>query len=388
LDVADSKDPPPEDKTSTEYYLWLTEPPLVREREEALSWLGESFLWGGVTILILSAAVTITLPEAGSPVLAVALYFLLGVALLSQARFSVSHSGWLAQGITVQPGISRRWLLWVLIFLLIVVAVALLLPTNYALGPVLAVYTLLLMIFDVVMLVISFLVYLVVLLLALLFPGVETPTPPALGMPTPVPPDEALAAGAGSSIPWLQVVMSIVFWLTILSIVGYALLRFLQDRWNILEEGEAAGTWWARLLTWLRGLWQRWWDWQGGVGVEWARRRLERPGRGSLSARLPRFFSLRRLSPRDLVRYFYLSAERRAGDAGQPRGPGQTPYEYRASLDGRFPELEPDLEGLTEAFVRARYSRRPVEEEDAEAVKPLWQRIKAALRRKRFEGSS
>jgi hypothetical protein len=84
-----------------------------------------------------------------------------------------------------------------------------------------------------------------------------------------------------------------------------------------------------------------------------------------------------------LVRYFYLSTVRRAAKAGQPREPAQTPYEYEADLGRRFTDLEPDLSGLTEAFIEARYGHQPVESEDAEAVKPLWQRIKAVLRRAR-----
>jgi hypothetical protein len=100
---------------------------------------------------------------------------------------------------------------------------------------------------------------------------------------------------------------------------------------------------------------------------------------------LRRFFFPGRLPPREMIRYFYLSAARRAAQAGQPRGPGQTPFEYQAALDRQFPELEPDLEGLTEAFVQARYSNRTVAQQEAEAVKPLWQRIRAALRRKRAQ---
>jgi hypothetical protein len=86
-----------------------------------------------------------------------------------------------------------------------------------------------------------------------------------------------------------------------------------------------------------------------------------------------------------LVRYFYLSAARRAAQAGGARSPGQTPYEYQAALDRRFPDLEPDLAGLTDAFVQARYSLDQIERAEAEAVKPLWQRIKAALRRWRAQ---
>jgi hypothetical protein len=92
---------------------------------------------------------------------------------------------------------------------------------------------------------------------------------------------------------------------------------------------------------------------------------------------------LRRLSPSELVRYFYVSVERRAAQAGQPRKPGQTPHEYEEALRRRYPDLEPDLHGLTDAFVTARYSSRPLEQEDAEAVKPFWERVKAALRRRR-----
>jgi hypothetical protein len=167
-------------------------------------------------------------------------------------------------------------------------------------------------------------------------------------------------------------------------IVGYALARFFRERLLATTQEEGApGTWWARLIAWLRTLWGLWQNWRQGAQEALARQLAQRTGGQSGSGRLRHFLSLRRLSPRDLVRYFYLSAAKRAAQAGQPRRPEQTPYEYRQALDGRFPELEPDLTGLTEAFIQARYTPRPVAEEDADAVKSLWHRIKAALRRRR-----
>ena len=126
------------------------------------------------------------------------------------------------------------------------------------------------------------------------------------------------------------------------------------------------------------------WQWfKQEVQARWPRGRVRQRGGRTVGARLARYFSLRRLGPRDLIRYFYLSAARRASEAGQPRGSGQTPYEYESDLGRRFPDLEPDLGDLTEHFVRVRYSQRPVGQQEAEAAKGPWQRIKAALRRRR-----
>ncbi|MGD2205545.1 MAG: DUF4129 domain-containing protein [Anaerolineae bacterium] len=383
LDVKGGRVAPPPDKTSTEYYLWLTQPPLVRDREAALTWLGETFMWGGVWLLFASMIIHFLSPAAKLLAIPTLLYFALGVALLGQARFSVTHTGWLLQGIPVQPEIARRWLVWAVIFLVSVALVASLLPTEYAMGPVLAIHRLILIATEVILLIVTFITYLFVLLLSLFLPSIDAPADPLLSLPSATAPEPTPPS---SSLPWLEVLLSALFWMVILSIVGYALYRFVRDRFDLLGTGEeeGEGNWWQRILTWLRDLWQRWWTWRWGMQARLVRRLVARLADGPKSMQLSRFFSLGRLSPRELIHYFYLSTVHRAAQAGLPRRPGQTPYEYQTALDERFPDLERDLNGLTEAFVEARYSRRPVQEKDAKAVKPLWQRIKAALRRRRF----
>jgi hypothetical protein len=386
LDVQQRQVEPPPDKTSAAYYMWLTQPSAVRDRQERLDWLGEVFLWGGFLLLISSAGIHFLLPTMQTPAVPTLLYFALGIALLSQARFSVTHTSWLMQSIPVQANIGRRWLVWVAIFLVVVALVASVLPTAYALGPVQALFAAIGIVVQVVAFVFGTLYLLLMLFLSLFFPSVEPTQPP----PQVVPPSPPAGPNAASSaFPWLEVLLSILFWVTILAIVGYALIRFLRERLGMFDRGEAAEkTWWGRFLAWLRAAWRQFWSWQQGVQEELARRLAERRAGQPAASRLFRFLSLRGLSPRELVRYFYLSAERRAAQAGQPRRPGQTPYEYQESLDGHFPDLEPDLTGLTEAFVQARYNRRPVQQEEAEAVKPLWERIKTALRRKRAAGGT
>ncbi len=378
LDVTEPRAPPPADRTSVQYYMWMTEQPILRDRQETLARLTEMVLWGGVVLLVGSAAVHFLLGSAQGLAVPMLLYFALGIALLAQARFSAVHLGWQAQGIHVHPQVARRWLVWAAVFLVGVSLVALILPTYYSLGPLQACLGVFSMIYALLSFLVGLLVFLLTLPLALLSPSSETPVPPRLDSGF-LPPAEAAATGAHS--PWLQVLGSAAFWAMVLAIVAYAVIRFWRDR---ARDGEATGdTLWERFVTWIRALWERWWSLRQSFQDQIASRRAARKVAEQPALRLPHLFFPARLPPREMIRFFYLSAARRAAEAGKPRRPGQTPYEYRESLDEQFPELEPDLEGLTDAFVHARYSSRLVEQERAMAVKLLWQRIRAALRRRR-----
>jgi hypothetical protein len=385
LDVMGEKSKPPEDKTSIQYYLWLISPKPARSRQEELERLASFFVWGGAVLLLVSAVIHQFVFSVQTLVLPILLYFALGVALLSQGHFSVLHAGWAMERVPIQSNIARRWLLWGLVFLVGVASVALLLPASYAAGPIRALLSLfgsiLGFVFEVLFFVFSLIIYLLALLLSTIFPSMREPIrPTAPGTPA-APAGPMWSSGEGG---WLEMTLTALFWILILSIVGYAFYRFVRDRLGPWAESEQAeGTWWGRLLGWLQSLWRWFQDWRRGVQAQLRQRRIPRVREPSVSLSPFRFISLRRLSPRQLVRYFYLSTERRAAQAGQPRGTAQTPYEYQAELDRSFPELEPDLEGLTAAFVGARYSRQSVQEDEAAAVKSLWQRIKAALLRRR-----
>jgi hypothetical protein len=371
----------PADKTSSEYYLWLTQPSAARDRQADLDQLAELFVWGGMGLLLTSTLIHTFVASIQTLAIPILLYFALGVALLSQARFSVIDTSWRMQGIPVQRTIGRRWLVWAVILIAGVAFIALLLPTSYALGPIRAIWGAIIFIVRWISAIFAVLFFLLVSLLAFFFPNVTQPERPQAPV-QPMPPSEPLQPGA--PLPWLQVLGSAVFWLSVLGIVGYAIYRFVADRLDLLAgDSEARESWWGRLLLWLQQLWRRWRTWQQQAQVRLAERRARRRETLPLAERFPGLRSLRQLSPQELVRYFYISAERRAAQAGQPRKPSQTPHEYEASLQGRYPELEPDLHDLTDAFVTARYSPRSIGQEDVEAVKPLWERIKAALRRAR-----
>jgi hypothetical protein len=371
LDVIE--DEPPPDKSSTEYYLWLTQPSLGADRYLVIEQLGDLFFLGGAMLLI-GLTLLWFVSWGPLPVIPGLGYFALGIILLSQAQFSVLQAGWQIQRIQVQSNIGRRWLIWAAVFMGGVTLAALALPASYTVGPLRALVAVTSLLVNVIGLIVGFVAFLLAKLLSYIFPEIEA-KPPELQLPTPAPGAE----GAGVSQNWIQLLLSALFWIIILAIVVYALSRFARER---LGSGEGRAEWWSRLLAWLRGLGQQWRTWRQGVQTRLSQRRARRQGV------LPHIwapggpFAMRRMPPRELVRYFYLSTLRRAARAGQPRRPAQTPYEYEAELDRALPELEPDLSGLTGAFITARYSPQPVEPEEAHAAKSFWQRIKETLQRR------
>jgi hypothetical protein len=371
LDVIEDK--PPADKSSTEYYLWLTQPSLAPDRYRALEELGELFFLGG-TLLLVGLTMLWFVSRGPLPLITSLGYFALGIILLSQAQFSVLQAGWQIQRIEVQPNIARRWLIWAAVFLTGVTLAVMALPAGYTVGPLRALLGVMSLLVYVITLILGVIIFLGSLLMSLIIPEIEAEPPevqlPAAAMGT---------GGASGSQDWLQILLSALFWIIILAIAGYALIRFVRER---LVRGEGQGGWWNRLLAWLRGLAQQWRTWRQEVQTRLGQRLARRQGVPPHIRAPGSFLSLRRLPPRELIRYFYLSTLRRAAQAGQPRRPAQTPYEYEADLNRALPELEPDLSGLTGAFITARYSPQPMQPEEAQAAKSFWQRIKEALRRR------
>jgi len=376
LDVKEEIPEPPEDRTSVAYYLWLTRPHPLSDRHQALDSLAERFAWGGIGILLVSVLLYMLGSFDRALALPILIYFLLGIGLLSQGHFGSLQIRWQMQRLPVQKGIVRRWLLWVSLFLVLVALIAVWLPTLYSMGPLQALLGVLAILFNVL----SFLYYALLVLiswpLAFLFPNMETPTPPPTLSP------DALLAPQTAQAPGpalFETLLSALFWVVLAAVAVYAVVRFFQDRLGVLSRTETGASWWGRFLAWLQSLWRQWRRKRSEIQ---SRREQRQKGRASIAAEAParRFFFPGRLPAREQIRYFYLSTVRRAGQAGQARSPSQTPLEYRRSLDLQLPDLEPDLAGLTDAFLEARYSARPLHREDAQAAKTFWQRLRAALR--------
>ncbi len=307
----------------------------------------------------------------------VIVYFLLGLLLLGRLRLSLLRAGWVWERIPLAGNVGGRWITYTLLMLVAAVIVAIVLPTQYSLGLLGTLSYLLTGLIQIVQAIIYFIAFLIISFLSLFFPTMEgkpltstLPKPPT-SLVTPNTPPPSLS----------EFVQSLIFWAVFFAIVGYVLVQYLRRHPEMVDAlkripGMALlARLWHRLRTWLGGLSQQFED----------LREARRKARGAApprSASAPRrWLNPRRLSPRQQVQFYYLAMLRRSGEKGHPRQPTQTPYEYARALESQLPEVDQDVDGITNKFIEARYSRHDIPLEHVGLVRRYWERIKQALKR-------
>jgi hypothetical protein len=340
----------------------------------------------------------IPLPQAGA--INVLVYFTLGLALLSLTQFSVLHMRWAVNRIQMSNELARRWALYSLLFLALLAIGSLLLPTGYTIS-LLAVLNLVVMVVISAYVFVSWLVttaFMAIIYLLGLLKGTLPETAPLAPLPVPeqIPTPEPLAIAG-----LLALIRSIMLWAIILAMMGYALYTFIKLRRQDLSSlrGVPLIAWLAngiqRLKSWLLSLSR-----QATGAIQAGARRLRRAVPPALHTPVWRYTSLRRLTPRQRVVFYYLALVRRGGESGVPRKPAQTPYEYAEQLSIVLPESQAtaearpdaagplgteksDLENITERFLEARYSLHEVTPQQAGMVQESWQRLKRLLRNRK-----
>ena len=388
------------------YYYTLTDrdqdpgmKPAYSNRQQYVEALFQEWVLGGIILAVCTTIVaidppTFSLENASFPfakynlpttmILTMVIYFIGGLLLLSQAKLGALNARWLHEGVVKKPDVERRWHRYTTYIIVFIALAALFLP----IGSTFAIGTLLEALFIGIMAILSLLANIFIILLSLFFapftdqlaltPSEIEPTAiPATPVPTPtpapvVPPDDTA-----------QLLFSSAFWAV--AIVGsiIALSFFLRGRgiklnWPLVKQ-VGSGFW-----GWLRSLWLDVADYAADVR-QVVRARLSQAEDDDEDGRKSpwRFIRLNALSPRDQIRYFYLSTVKRAGDRGVERGEDETPLEYMADLKEQWPGAEEEIEELTQAFLEARYSPEKIEENRLNPVKQQWKQLKASLRKRR-----
>ncbi|MEK9161782.1 MAG: DUF4129 domain-containing protein [Chloroflexota bacterium] len=333
----------------------------------------------GVNYTPLAELISLSRPILSNVILNVLIYFVLGLVLLGQARYTALSADWKMREIKVSGDIENRWLRYSLILVLIAGAAVIFLPTRYTLSLLDLINTLVVVIFGIIFIlsqIIAVLLAIPLTLLIMLIPKLP-PLPfvlplPAVRLPTPP------AAPSGD---WSEFLRSLIFWAMLIGVASYIVVNYLRERPELLEILRS-----SKVIRWMRGWWatlQKWWGViRERVGARVAEMLRER-WLGDAAKRLGdvfNFFSLRPRSPRDQIAYFYLSILQRASQKGFARSETETPYEYEPTLESNLPEAQGDAADLTQTFVEARYSAHAIGEDDLKRAKEIWERVREAMR--------
>lgn len=314
---------------------------------------------------------------SGAMLLALMIYFLVGFWLLSHARLLRLNAGWLMDGAAKEANVERGWQRSALAVLGIIALIAAFLPigSTLAISRILSVALagLAYLAGQLFLLASSLFAYLLVLLTrnvpeSTLPQPLPTPQPPAIQTPPPSVPN-----------PVASMVISSAFWALFIAMVIAAALFFLRERGYRIDTGRLS-SYWASAIAWLRQTGSRLAGRLRAAGRNLQSHRAAAAPPPPLDVPRPRFRSLRGLSPREQVRFYYLSLVRRAGERGVDRKGSATPLEYTRDLRQAWPESEDDFEELTQSFLAARYSPQPIDKRQALTVRERWNRVRNRLR--------
>ncbi|MGD8595457.1 MAG: DUF4129 domain-containing protein [Anaerolineae bacterium] len=98
---------------------------------------------------------------------------------------------------------------------------------------------------------------------------------------------------------------------------------------------------------------------------------------GELAALVDRFGVGSQLLSAISIQRIYANLVRLATKAGYPRLQSQTPYEYLRTLYEALPGNERDVQLITDAYVNAHYGQLPDTKEELQKIRDCWRRIRA-----------
>jgi hypothetical protein len=369
--------------------------PIVTGRSHSVTSFNLFWVWGGVILAVaigLSTLDAVSFDTIQNPLalggltlspyqlLILLTYFGLGFWLLSQAKLMEMNARLLVNGIEKDDELDRKWQGITLLVLLGIGLAAAFLPT----GPTVTISRILGVIIQAILFIGQWVIFLLFLPLALILSlfsnrSVEElqPLPPLIPeAPPEAPPPETSAIGET-----IMMVMSSAFWSIFVVIFILAILYFFRERKSTLR-GKSPASIWQQMKVWLRDLWRRLLEGARTIRIQIPVRFSGEPEAEETQGgrRRWRFLRLGGLSPREQIRYFYLSTVRRAGERGVERESAETPLEFVADLKEGWPEVEQEVEDLTDAFLKARYSQNPITSSDVPEIKNNWKEVRREIR--------
>ncbi len=357
--------------------------PGYTDRQTLLNSFASRWVIGGILLVMLAAGTNVGFSGRGfvaianqnvapTVIMAVVVYFLVGLMLLSHGQLAILRARWALEQTPSRDTILRYWPAYAVVVLVVIGALAALMPFGGTYWLAAAISFIVGIVYFIVFAVFQLIGILVALVMALLpFQDNAEVTPPP-PMPSFAPPPAAEAA----SSDLLEIAGSTIFWLIALLIVGYAAYVYFTDK--------------GVRFTWLTWLWQmltsRWRQATSAYSV-WRRDRVRMPGSAGEGGRGGgrRWFSWRRrkLEPGAQIRFYYLSVLEEAESKGIARQKAETPHSYAPRLAASLPvdaETPVAVDELTGAFIQVRYTEAQFDVTKLPLMEQFWQHLRRNLR--------
>jgi hypothetical protein len=310
------------------------------------------------------------------------LYFIFGLALLSLSRLMSLQTHWNRLRIPVSSrNLTKQWGVYSLLFLLILGLIVSLLPSGDSFGFFSLIFIAFGFLFRVLFFIAELILGLALILFSLPFLLFRKASPIAPEYVRPALPTFPVAPVTPTAISeLLLLVRSIFLWGALIVIVVFAVVQFTRLHGGILPALRR-----SRITNWLLLAWQ--WLYKSMDKTRSDISRMVTDAWQSLYSRLEgnqilppvRWIHPRSLDPRRKIYFYYFAMIRRGGEQGLKRDPSETPSEYAVKLEKALPLVGEDVDSISNAFVKARYSRQEIKAAEANIVKGAWGRIRRAL---------
>jgi hypothetical protein len=307
-------------------------------------------------------------------------YFGLAFTFMALNQYAIMKARWFFNDIEVHTDLSKRWLLFTLVFIAVVILAIAFLPTDFTIGfyPILkTISEILIYIFGILQFIILFPIATLLTLLSSLLgtEGAQEQVQPVMPEFAPSTTETAVA------LPWWEVVKSVLFWLVFVGVIVLAVRYYIRNRQGLKDFFK-----FSRLRAWLRDFWA------------WIKRGVQQLGQFTSETVREGFQQVRRLltdrriklpaladlvkgiSPRQAVILTYLDWIKWNKEHGLSRRESQTPGEYAAAIRARWPGIDAPLGAFTLRFIQARYTRQPVEKSQVEEAQTLLAELKSFIR--------
>ncbi len=288
---------------------------------------------------------------------------------------------WYIESVPANPNVGTCWMLYAVILILSIALVVIFLPTSYSLG-----------LLDILRYALQILLYIFTLLQLLLFTPLialfsliarllgKTETPSAQATMPPIVPTPSPSQVAPPN-NFLDLIKSLIFWGVFLFVVVYAFRHYVMN-----HRGLALG--FQRVFGWIN--FSKAWNWIKRQFI-FVNRQLATVVDNSInrirslisqnSVSIDPIGRLSRLLPaRQRIMLIYVTMIRWNSHNGINRKDNQTPNEYARVLSFALPDNIPDIDGVTQAFIEARYTRHSISNQQANNVQEAVDRIQAAIR--------